>query len=157
MTRSLLQIGLRTLTFCTAVVALVTVLWISQLDAVDPYVSEVKAATQRNPVSFTVYTMQGCGHCTHFKTELAEFSSQHPDVVIEIVEIYPGSNAPKHRNNAQRAQLAGIQGFPTTHVLVKGQKKMTLVGMRRATELNQVVEGLQQDGSPASVSPEPIL
>ena len=155
MSQSFLQIGLRALTFTASMSALVTVLWIAHLQAADVPAQQAKVA-KRGPVSLTVYTMQGCGHCTAFKTELAEFSAGHPDVVIEVVEIHPGSNTPKHRNNAQRAQLAGVQGFPTTHVMMKGQKKATLVGMRRADDLSQVVDGLKQ-GNNSSELPGAVL
>lgn len=146
MGRMRIHLALRALTFIASAGALLGTLWLSQVKAEEGAVSPEKAkqiaeqvaekATfDGSRVKLVVFAMTTCGHCKHFKKELATLAAAVPTMQIELVEYAPGQNDAKNRAAQARIGLAQVQGFPTTLVFIDGISTTKMPGYRPAVDV----------------------
>lgn len=87
------------------------------------------------------YTLKTCIHCQRMSEELSKIQSL-PGLQLEVVEIQPGSSLRKHRQAQQRAQMAGINGFPTLVIFFNNEKVSTLRGYNTAEAVSMHLDNL---------------
>jgi len=90
------------------------------------------------------YTLKTCVHCQRMASELASLQ-ETPGLQVEVVEIIPGSNLRKHRQAQQRAQMAGVTGFPTLVIFFGNEKVSTLRGYTSAEAVRNHVGQLSNN------------
>jgi thiol-disulfide isomerase/thioredoxin len=152
MTRTL-HLALRAFTLMASASALLGTLWLSHARAseggedpqaaIEQVASGVDFDTSR--VKLVVFAMTSCGHCKHFKKELATLHTAVPELVIELVEYAPGANTAANRAAQQRANLAAIQGYPTTLVIIDGSSAGRMAGYRPAPDVVRVISQQVKD------------